>query len=291
MQVTPDQIRRARTAELFSYLKEHHLNAVRKTGKQMYLEADHSVCVHRGSPGFHDFETDARGNSVDFLTTFMGYSFTEAVSALSGPSYRDPSPDIQRQTAAVSDSGKLRLPCPSDIPRQAYAYLQSRGIPADVITKLIGMGVLYQEAGHNNLVFLSPGKDCFEQRGTFTYSRRPFRQNQRLSPESCWFFTPDGSGADRVYICEGAIDAVSLYVLHKKAGIKTDHMYASLGGVCNQRPIDRFIKEGMEVVIAVDNDDAGEACRLRNSRLRSVIPKNKDWNEDLAMGAFRKYYK
>ena len=34
-------------------------------------------------------------------------------------------------------------------------------------------------------------------------------------------------------------------------------------------------------VLAVDNDPASENCRQRNPELSVLIPKNKDWNEDL----------
>ena len=68
-------------------------------------------------------------------------------------------------------------------------------------------------------------------------------------------------------------------------------MYASLGGVCNQKPIDRFVAEGLEVVIAVDNDEAGEHCRQRNTGLSSIIPRTKDWNQDLTEGVYQGFYK
>ncbi len=57
-------------------------------------------------------------------------------------------------------------------------------------------------------------------------------------------------------------------------------IYASIGGAGKQTAIDR-IKQFKQAVIAVDNDDAGAECRARNSELDSIIPVNKDWNEDL----------
>ena len=41
-----------------------------------------------------------------------------------------------------------------------------------------------------------------------------------------------------------------------------------------------------KVVLAVDNDAAGQGCRDRNPMLESIIPKNKDWNDDLKRGDY-----
>ena len=62
-------------------------------------------------------------------------------------------------------------------------------------------------------------------------------------------------------------------------------MFCSIAGVANQQRIDR-IKAGMdaaglETVLAVDNDEAGEQCRQRNPECKHIVPKNKDWNDDL----------
>ena len=38
---------------------------------------------------------------------------------------------------------------------------------------------------------------------------------------------------------------------------------------------------GAEVIIATDNDTAGDDCRNRNAEFANIRPKNKDWNEDL----------
>ena len=59
-------------------------------------------------------------------------------------------------------------------------------------------------------------------------------------------------------------------------------VYVSIGGVANQRTIDR-LKRKHGVVLAVDNDQAGEECRKRNPDLPTLIPVRKDWNEDLQL--------
>lgn len=56
--------------------------------------------------------------------------------------------------------------------------------------------------------------------------------------------------------------------------------YVSIGGVVKQDTIDRLT--GMyNVIIAVDNDEAGDRCRECNKDCDSILPIRKDWNEDL----------
>ena len=61
-------------------------------------------------------------------------------------------------------------------------------------------------------------------------------------------------------------------------------MYCSVGGAGKQQAIDAIksymIAAGGRTVIATDNDDAGEACRLRNPDCWTAVPRLKDWNAD-----------
>ena len=90
----------------------------------------------------------------------------------------------------------------------------------------------------------------------------------------------------KIYVCEAAIDAISLYVIHRAQKVKEVAVYVSIGGVANQKTIDRLVRSGKKVVLAVDNDAAGQGCRDRNPMLESIIPKNKDWNDDLKRGDY-----
>ena len=45
--------------------------------------------------------------------------------------------------------------------------------------------------------------------------------------------------------------------------------------------LERVKREYKHVILAVDNDDAGQLFRDKHSELMAMIPKNKDWNEDL----------
>ena len=80
------------------------------------------------------------------------------------------------------------------------------------------------------------------------------------------------------------IDAISLYEIHRSDGqLSPGTMYCSIGGVGKQYAIDDISGSGYErIILAVDNDDAGDICRARNGQLEHLVPMGKDWNEDLA---------
>jgi len=213
---------------------------------------------------------------------------------------------------STSKSDELILPAPADSYSCLYAYLTHRCIPVKVIKILVDRGILYQSANHNNAVFVNPEHDYAEIRGTNTYADRrcrnrnkcnqyehddhmwctqmndcdrykpdPYHGCRKTKPDRFWYFAADSNEPhNTVFICEAAIDAVSLYVMRKRGG-ESHAVYVSIGGVANQKTIDRIKQRHSGVVIATDNDKAGDECRERNAELQNIRPNKKDWNEDL----------
>ena len=155
------------------------------------------------------------------------------------------------------------------------AYLtKTRHIPAYIIQPLIDQGLIYQAERSNNAVFVSSKKDFAEVRGTLT--DRPYHGILAGSRhDGCWAFCL-GKRADMAYICESAIDALSLATILGEVAY-----YVSIAGAGKQSAIDRVKLSGIKVIIATDNDQAGDACRHRNSDCQTIVPNWKDWNDDL----------
>lgn len=298
--VTNDLIRFARKADLYGYLLENHDNEIEKEGDSVRLCENHSVSIKKGYSGYMDFATDETGNAIECLTNYFGYTFQGAVLSLCeymGYDTSDSS-DVATQpsngtttsqkpaTPDIEPAKTFTLPEPVDgLPRNLYAYLtQTRKIPEDVVQWLISEGVMYQEREHNNIVFVNPERTFAELRGTNTY--KSFHRVAFSDPAAFWWFKGNGlrSEATIAFICESAIDAISLYCMHRILD-KWEYnvLYCSIAGVSNQQRIDR-IKAGMSAaglptVLAVDNDDAGNQCRQRNLECDLAIPYLKDWNE------------
>lgn len=275
---TYDQRAKALSVDLYSFLLNHHGSSVRKEADSLRLLSNHSVSVKRGYRGYRDFETDETGNNIDFLVNHMGYTVVDAVLALCNEC-----DDHTERTAVSSDFVKVPPIFPESLRgtyKQLYAYLIKRGIQRDTIDHLIAQRLIYQSESHNNIVFINRERDWAEIHGTYTYSERSYHGIAKNSRHDGFWWFRTARDAEIVYVCEAAIDAISLYELHRIQGVTKPAFYASIGGVGKQDTINR-IKKQKQTIIAVDNDSAGEACRRRNAELESIIPIHKDWNDDL----------
>ena len=200
----------------------------------------------------------------------LKYDFVTAVTRLT-----------EMQTASgrsPSQMHDLVFPCRSDNSEAIRTYLTGRGFTEQVMNRLMAENLLYQDM-HRNAVFRSMDDDFFELRGT--WPGKVYHQCGKSFPDRFWYFLPVGTPVQAM-ICESAIDAVSLFLLHQEAGKADGNIYCGIAGVANQQAIDRVFRR-FPAVLAVDNDEAGQECRRRNSHLPALIPRNKDWNEDLMM--------
>ncbi len=316
-------IQRARRANLYDYLLDCHPNQVVREGDSLRLLSNHSVSIKTGYSGYTDFATRDTGNAIECLMYFLDYSFRDAVAALAVfdgmpeedlgvpegnlgiqlhglPKATGSGPGPQGISVPLETQRSPQAPPPAPKPfappepvrgpyRQLFAYLtQQRGIPARLVQELINRKLLYQEAGHNNMVFINSVRTYAELRGTV--SGAPFHGMVSGSAlEDFWWFKPGppASLVSAAYICEGAIDAISLYLLRQRFPLPAgdNPMYCSIGGVANQQRIDSIkaamSAAGRQTILAVDNDEAGEKCRQRNPDCFSYVPKSKDWNADL----------
>ena len=271
MYVTKEQIRQARKVNLADYLLQEYPADVKIVGTSLCMKKNPSLYVKKSVPGYYDFSTDEHGNSIDFLTRHLNCSFTDAVNTLCR---FDSSPQNKAMMIRVPFLLPERARPPFD---RVVTYLTGRGIPPETSMFLIRENLLYQDSPHGNAVFISPDEDYCEIRGT---GSRPFHGCRKKTSDRFWYLLIDPK-PDTAFVCEAAIDAVSLMLIHK-AQEKTDPaVYVSIGGVANQQAIDRLRRKKLTIVLAVDNDPAGNKCRQRNPDLATLIPHNKDWNDDL----------
>ena len=157
-----------------------------------------------------------------------------------------------------------------------------------MIRNLLERKLLYQDAEHSNAVFLSRRKDFAEIRGTI--QGKVYHSVRKKSSDLFWGYHPDPeTRCTKAFVCEGAIDALSLYVLHiLNQQADPGYVYCSIAGVANQKTIDR-IASYLPIVLAVDNDEAGQNAAKRISdklfmkgiKSTILVPNGKDWNEDL----------
>ncbi|MCD8117040.1 MAG: toprim domain-containing protein [Oscillospiraceae bacterium] len=278
---TREQLRQARVTNLYDFLIQNHEDDFYREGESIRFRENKSISIRKDFCGYHDFSENESGNSVDFLTRYMGYSLVDAVLALcdSDADYMLPARTETRDYTA--NTTKTEFPAETeDRPKRLYAYLKGRGIPYDITKMLIDKKILYQSQDYSNCVFINQERDWAEIRGTVTYGK-PYHQTiyQRSKNDGYWAFSND-EDSEIAYICEGAIDAISLYLINKQQGITTPAQFISIGGVNKQPAIDRIKNTIGTVILAVDNDRAGQICRDKNPDLHAIIPINKDYNMD-----------
>ena len=312
-QVTKEQIQRARKTDLYSFLFRNHYNLFKEESGSLHPLDNHSLSIKRGYSGYKDFSTGETGNSIEFLEKYMEYTFTDAVLALTGEcAASNYTTNMKVEENLQIEKLPPQFPEPIDTQyKQLYAYLMGRGISAETIKMLIGQKILYQDK-HNNIIFANKERTWGERRGTNTFSdtrcvnrsecpdfveiehgwckdmehcqkykKDAFRgmiANSR--PDGFWWFQIGENVADKVYVCEASIDAISLYEIHRLDGVKENAVYVSIGGTAKQSAINR-LKKKKRVILCVDNDQAGSECRKRNVDLECLIPMGKDWNDDL----------
>lgn len=283
MYVDSDMIREARTSDLYHFLTSCHPDCFRREGQSLRMAGHEGISIRKGYYGFKDFSTGETGNGIDFLIKYMGYSFQEAVAALSGG---DACKVVKAagcgHTDLVADDA-IDLPPPAPFPHsRMFAYLiKKRGLCPGIVSDLAADGLIYQSAPENNIVFVNRERDYCEIRGTYTFSEKPFHGCRKNRPDRFWYLMGSKARPEKAYVTEAAIDAVSLYLLHKNGGVDIrKNVYISIGGASNHLAIKR-IKHGIRTILAVDNDNAGLMCRNRHSELDCIIPRLKDWNDDL----------
>lgn len=281
-----DQMKHARKANLYDYLLQNHRTQVIREGKSIRLIGNRSVSIKCGYSGYMDFATGDKGNSVDFLIKYMGYALDEAVFSLCGESCAADKTPLSLPEVVTREKCQPIFPMPAEgCYRQLFAFLTGRGIPDVIIQSLVDQQLLYQSREMNNAVFINKERDWAELRGTCTWAKKQFHGiAPNCRSDGFWWFRTN-TAAEIAYVCEAAIDAISLFILHQRNGMTTPAYYISIGGAAKQPAIDR-IKRQRRTILAVDRDDAGQKCREKNCELEYILPCQNDWNEDLMNGCY-----
>lgn len=277
--VSKEQIKSARHADLYDFLIKYHNSNFKHEGDSIRPKDNHSISIKKGYKGYKDFANEEKGNSIEFLTNHMGYTFAEAVQALSNVSAPAQPADISQKDGIENVPPQFPEPVDGKY-KNLFAYLKSRGISTRTIQMLVEQKKIYQEKNRNNIVFINMERDFAELRGTYTFGNSFHGIVPNSRHDGFWWLRTSRNAA-KGYICEAAIDAISLYELHKIQGEQEEAYYISIAGVAKQPAIDRLKNSTLDIILAVDNDVAGQQCRDRNSELEYIIPVHKDWNEDL----------
>ena len=115
MKVNREQITAARRSDLFDFLRQTYPDKFIRTPRNLFLKENQSLVIHIGYSGYRDYATVETGNSIDFLTRYLGYSFQEAVIALADTSSCKSTPVATNAIPYIS-TDKVKLPFPAPLP-------------------------------------------------------------------------------------------------------------------------------------------------------------------------------
>ena len=154
--VTPEQIAQAKEWDLLTYLQRYDPHQLVHVGGSTYCTREHdSLKISNGKWNWFSRKIGGK-TALDYLIKVQGFSFTQAVEALTGPNLSPPPPAVQ---AGLKEQGprKLVLPQASRCATHVVSYLHGRGIDYDVIDYCIQTGRLYESLPYHNAVFV--GRD------------------------------------------------------------------------------------------------------------------------------------
>jgi len=105
--VTPEQIAQAKEWDLLTYLQRYDPHQLVHVGGSTYCTREHdSLKISNGKWNWFSRKIGGK-TALDYLIKVQGFSFTEAVEALTGPNFAPPAPG-----AAVTSASPLRASSP-----------------------------------------------------------------------------------------------------------------------------------------------------------------------------------
>lgn len=226
------------------------------------------------------------GGAIDLVMHLGGYNFKEAMAHIAtnlGGVATAEAAALHKVKATVREAA-AKPEAPYVVPTGVdstwpfvFDYLtQARGIPASVVTRYREMGRLRSDA-YRNVLVINDTKNGHSLRGTLPGS--DFKGSRGVKG----FFTSRGSNTTTpVYICEGALDALSL----RSAGVSAIATQGNTNLTALHALLLQYRAMGYHLVAAFDNDDAGAKMAQAVLSWDDVgasyaRPRGKDWNDDL----------
>lgn len=208
------------------------------------------------------------GTQIDFLQTFAGLDFTEAVAwlldfagYLRAPSKAKPM-ELKNQAPKQEEIEKkpFQLPPPSSNNDYLYSYLtEDRAISRKTVKAFVDKGLIYESKPYHNIVFkgLDEKGVCrfASMRGVFDKEGRPFKCDVAGNDKN-YGFNVSNPNSTEVIVFEAAIDLMSYVDIFPEC----DSNLLALGMLADA-PLRTFLKENQQInriKFCLDNDKYGK---------------------------------
>lgn len=290
-----DDLYRANTADLVSYLERHGERVKRVGSTYQYIYTDgggthDSVTIHGGK--WYDHKNQRGGYAVKFLQEFLGFSFQDSVIELLGghcsaqetrPISREPPKPIVKP---------FELPEPNSDMRRVFAYLtKQRFIDPQIISHFAHEHKIYEDSKYHNVVFVGMDENGAPRQASVR-STLSFGKTFRITvanSDTKYSFSHFGND-EKLFVFEAPIDMLSFITLYQKDW--QQHSYIAMNGVYESAVLKALENHTdlRSVYLCTDNDAGGieAAERLRDILVEKgytdifrIAPQQKDWNEVL----------
>jgi len=287
IQFTEEQKRQANAVDLVELLRSKGEPLLR-SGHELRMGRNHSVTV-RGNE-WYDHAAEKGGGPVSFLKEFYGMDYQQAMLTLLDQDAG------QLQSQADTSKGKVKkpfaLPPANENNRRVFAYLlKHRHLDRDVVTAFVRLGIIYEDRGYHNAVFVGmdkSGEARHAHKRSTNSQGKSFRMTVGGSDFRYAFHWPGGS--EHLIVFEAPIDMLSFISMYRDSNWGK-HSYVALCGTSSQ-PLLGMLERCpniQTVHLALDNDQAGQLAtkrlakvvREQGLKVNALVPVLKDWNEDL----------
>ncbi len=257
--VSKEDIQKARSVDLVDVATSLGYT-VRKVGNYHTLKEMDSVRIYNRS-SWYRWSDGTGGSQIDFILTFTGMSFHDAVKYLIEQSYEVLPP----RNEVKNERSEVIFPTPASDKMRVKKYLtEMRGISEKTVDEFIKKNLIYQSKSYANIVFICRDKygegRAAMLRGTGTIFGGNYKGDCKGSDKSVGFRVVS-EGSDTVRVFEAPIDLMSFY---DSTGLKSDHLIA-LGSTWD-KPLMNFLDDYPEVnkvILCLDNDEAGINASLK----------------------------
>lgn len=279
--IPPEMVKEIKKIDLLTYFKNYEPNELVRDSRTQYSTKTHSSL--KISNGYWNYFNGGFGgkNAVDYVEKMLGYKFPESIEyIIKKMNGRIP---VYIPQAEKRNNVTLILPEKNDNTNRVKQYLNSRGIDNEIIQKCIEKHLIYEEKHYHNAVFVG-----YDEMGNARYAgcratnESKFKSDATGSSKQYSFKLESNKKTDKIFIFEGAIDALSYATLFKLYGQNwEDKTFISLAGVYQPAKIieqskvpvaiSNYLEKHPEVTkiyLCLDNDEAG---RNATNALKTVM--------------------
>lgn len=283
---TNEERERARRTDLAYFLISQG-ESVKKSGSEYeWFDGSQKVTI-RGNLWYHQYEQKG-GDAIDFVRRFYNKDYVGAVQLLLNQTCGN----ILKSAPIERKQKPFKLPERNDRMSRVFSYLLlTRGIDKEILYEFVRKKMIYESAKYHNAVFVGYDLDGNPRHAHLrgTVLSNAFKGNVAGSkPE--YSFHWNGT-SDKLFLFEAPIDMLSFISMHKENW--KSHTYVASCSV-SDRVLFQCLKDNQSIKIGYlcfDNDEAGQTANKRiaeklnkmNIQNQILIPKQKDWNEDLTL--------